>query len=257
VDYCAANAFLDAYAHSRFGRGPGRVVSVNWDAWKDVGMAVNTAVSGALKARREASLKLAISPRDGVDAFHRILASGLGEVAVFTMDLMPRLLQRYLAASSNEEAEAAKEDEANQAKDAKGAPTAALEGNELERAIAESWRRVLGRDDIGVKDNFFELGGDSLTALQALALLKTALGRDVPIVAFYEAPTVQGLALALSAPRAAEAPVALAEVEQRAGTRLEMMERRRRTRRGGPGSSGAASGGEAGDPEPVGSEEFR
>ena len=54
--------------------------------------------------------------------------------------------------------------------------------------------KVLGRKNIGADDNFFELGGDSLTALQVMALLKTVLGREVPIVTFYEAPTVAVLA---------------------------------------------------------------
>ena len=41
VDYCAANAFLDAFAHARAG-GPGpRILAIDWDAWSEVGMAVD------------------------------------------------------------------------------------------------------------------------------------------------------------------------------------------------------------------------
>jgi acyl transferase domain-containing protein/thioesterase domain-containing protein/NAD(P)-dependent dehydrogenase (short-subunit alcohol dehydrogenase family) len=39
VDYTAANAFLDAFARERSERAPGRTVVVNWNAWRDVGMA--------------------------------------------------------------------------------------------------------------------------------------------------------------------------------------------------------------------------
>ena len=39
TDYAAANAFLDAYAHARDAEGPGFTVSVNWDAWAEIGMA--------------------------------------------------------------------------------------------------------------------------------------------------------------------------------------------------------------------------
>ncbi|NRQ32609.1 SDR family NAD(P)-dependent oxidoreductase [Nonomuraea sp. NN258] len=49
VDYCAANAFLDAYARSA--RGP-RVFSINWGAWREVGMAAE-ALAGPV-ARTEA-----------------------------------------------------------------------------------------------------------------------------------------------------------------------------------------------------------
>ncbi len=46
VDYCAANSFLDAYAQARSGtNGSGangtRVISINWGAWGEVGMAVD------------------------------------------------------------------------------------------------------------------------------------------------------------------------------------------------------------------------
>jgi acyl transferase domain-containing protein len=40
VDYCAANAFLDAFAKSRSRRCEGLTASVGWDAWAEVGMAV-------------------------------------------------------------------------------------------------------------------------------------------------------------------------------------------------------------------------
>ncbi|HYG61034.1 MAG TPA: SDR family NAD(P)-dependent oxidoreductase, partial [Thermoanaerobaculia bacterium] len=46
VDYCAANAFLDAFAGSRAGSA-GLTVSIAWDAWTEAGMAVETAAPGA------------------------------------------------------------------------------------------------------------------------------------------------------------------------------------------------------------------
>ena len=39
ADYAAANAFLDAFARSRARTGGPRVVSIDWDAWRGVGMA--------------------------------------------------------------------------------------------------------------------------------------------------------------------------------------------------------------------------
>ncbi|MDX1996935.1 MAG: SDR family NAD(P)-dependent oxidoreductase [Thermoanaerobaculia bacterium] len=43
VDYCAANNFMDAWARSRAGkRGGTYFVSINWGAWREVGMAVET-----------------------------------------------------------------------------------------------------------------------------------------------------------------------------------------------------------------------
>src|SRR5712691_1880764 len=96
IDYCGANAFLDAFAHGARSRRGFPVLSVNWDAWKEVGMAVNTPVSGALQASRDFSLKVGIAPAGGVDALGRILASGLPQVAVLTMDMRPRLMKSQI-----------------------------------------------------------------------------------------------------------------------------------------------------------------
>ncbi|MFU8874619.1 SDR family NAD(P)-dependent oxidoreductase [Micromonospora sp. SL4-19] len=49
VDYCAANAFLDAFARAGVGfRAP--VVSQNWGGWAEVGMAVETDAPAAFRA---------------------------------------------------------------------------------------------------------------------------------------------------------------------------------------------------------------
>lgn len=42
VDYCAANSFIDAYAQSQQQRSDRITLSINWDAWQQVGMAVDT-----------------------------------------------------------------------------------------------------------------------------------------------------------------------------------------------------------------------
>ena len=54
IDYCAANAFLDAFAHYYTARTETFTVSIDWDGWQEVGMLVNAAaqygVSGATAA---------------------------------------------------------------------------------------------------------------------------------------------------------------------------------------------------------------
>jgi acyl transferase domain-containing protein/acyl carrier protein len=46
VDYTAANAFMDAFAYSRHGQGGIAPISVDWDRWDEVGMAVEKAGIG-------------------------------------------------------------------------------------------------------------------------------------------------------------------------------------------------------------------
>src|SRR5262249_34497198 len=52
-DYTAANAYLDAFAAKYDNPGGTRVLSVNWDTWQEVGMAVNTNVPAALAHLRD------------------------------------------------------------------------------------------------------------------------------------------------------------------------------------------------------------
>lgn len=223
VDYCAANAFLDAFAHSR--PAAARIVSINWDAWKEVGMAVETA-AGGLQATRNVVLKLGISPAEGAQAFEWSLASGLAQVAISKIDMMPKLLRRRPRRTAEPQVETAAGEPGGSVEPAEQGP-----GADIERTIADVWKRVLGIDRVGANDNFFELGGDSLTALQVIGLLKSRLGTDLAVVTFYEAPTVSLLAKALGggSDPAPDRP-GLDEVGQRAETRLELMQRRRRQR---------------------------
>lgn len=63
-----------------------------------------------------------------------------------------------------------------------------------EATIRQAWRDVLQRSDISASDNFFEVGGDSLKAIEVIARLRSALGIDLPLIAFFEDPTIAHLA---------------------------------------------------------------
>jgi len=89
------------------------------------------------------------------------------------------------------------------------APTSADRGvteqvpprTDLERLVAQVWAGVLGEPNIGVRDHFFdELGGSSLLVTTVTSELGQRLGRDVPVTALFEHPTVETLARALATP---------------------------------------------------------
>ncbi|HKR85567.1 MAG TPA: phosphopantetheine-binding protein, partial [Terriglobales bacterium] len=59
-----------------------------------------------------------------------------------------------------------------------------------QKAVAEVWAEVLEKSPIAVTDNFFDLGGDSLKAMEVIARLHASLGVEIPLLAFFEDPTV-------------------------------------------------------------------
>ncbi|WP_324197356.1 non-ribosomal peptide synthase/polyketide synthase [Nocardia cyriacigeorgica] len=96
---------------------------------------------------------------------------------------------------------------------------------ELERLVAETFAEIIGARTIGADDDFFALGGNSLMATRLTARLGAALGRQVPVAAVFEAPTVAGLAAALESsegtarppllPRTDAGPARLSPAQQR------------------------------------------
>jgi natural product biosynthesis luciferase-like monooxygenase protein len=64
----------------------------------------------------------------------------------------------------------------------------------LQRAIAESFRRTLGVERVGLGDNFFALGGHSLLAVQIHRELKATVAPELTITDLFRFPTVSALA---------------------------------------------------------------
>lgn len=67
-----------------------------------------------------------------------------------------------------------------------------------ETRIAAIWAEVLGLPRVGANSPFFEIGGDSLRAIRLLSRINQAFEGELSIAAFFEQPTVRGMAAALS-----------------------------------------------------------
>ena len=182
IDYCAANAFLDAFAQCHHSNNGTHVVSVNWDTWKEVGMAVDTPVPLGLKKSREENLKKGILSKEGVDAFNRILFTPLPQVVVSTRDLRSRFTQIVQAGSPADKEQLSKaisEEPGSRHSRPNLSNTYVAPETELQKTIAEIWQELLGIGEVGIYDNFFDLGGHSLLATQVIAQLEKKLGLHI------------------------------------------------------------------------------
>ncbi|WP_052756228.1 hybrid non-ribosomal peptide synthetase/type I polyketide synthase [Lysobacter capsici] len=175
VGYCAAGAYLDAYAQKRSRRGR-RIVSVNWGPWAGIGMAAAQGASDMPDAR-------AIG-----DAFDGVLGFG-GRQLLLTPG---RVASAAVANAAPALVDAAYPD--------------AVDG-EFAAVIARMrgiWRDLFGRDAADDAD-FFAVGGHSLMALQLIARVQRDFGVEPSLQALLAAPTLVGMARAVwSAMRGAQ-----------------------------------------------------
>ncbi len=215
ADYCGASAFLDAYAHKHAGQGDWPVMAIDWEIWQEVGIGVNTEVPAHIRQLRQQMLANGILPAEGVDAFDRILSSGLSQVIVCPQDIQKRIeIGRSLTADSFLK-------ELGKSHLAPSQPARRTTGTSfvrasagLEQRISEIWQRILGRDQIGMHDNFFDLGGNSLLGLQLVSELSQELGTQIAPVTLFEFPTVRSLTRHLNS-EAEEQPEASQEIAER------------------------------------------
>jgi amino acid adenylation domain-containing protein len=73
----------------------------------------------------------------------------------------------------------------------------------VEETLAALWAGLLGRSGIGRADRFFDLGGHSLLASRVGARVREAFGVELPLAAFFEEPTLAGLARRIEQARGA------------------------------------------------------
>jgi amino acid adenylation domain-containing protein len=182
VAYSAANAFVDAFAEKASNQGGQRWISANWEAWLAGGSVAMPASRGSLQS-------YAMTPREGVEAFSRVVARAEGgQVIVAAGDLEARLRSWVNKETVLPISAPTGDRSSHPVRTAYVAPS-----DDIERCVTAIWEEMLGIEKIGVDDNFFELGGHSLLAGQLLSRLGRALETEIPIRALFEASTVASL----------------------------------------------------------------
>jgi acyl transferase domain-containing protein len=160
ADYAGANAFLDVRAATLRRQGR-RVTAIDWDAWRDVGMAVAADLPEVLRAARERELEtIGLDPALACEALWRVIHADLGQVIVTRRAELGQLQEPTEAAVAASGAPA---------------PTDVVEG------LKEIWKTLLGVSAISADDDFFQLGGHSLLATSATFQIRQRLGCAVSV----------------------------------------------------------------------------
>nr|VFJ75372.1 MAG: Acyl transferase domain-containing protein [Candidatus Kentron sp. FW] len=181
VDYCAANAFLDAFSHKLRAQGV-NAKCINWGLWQEVGMAVDMGVP--LDSLRQGMLS-----GEGVDVFDRIMGNTLPQVLVSTWDLLIQSEQGQVFDIPEKDNLSQTIHERPELGHAYVPPT-----NQIEKTLADIWQKLLGIEKIGVHDDFFELGGDSLIMMRLVARIRRELNIEAPLQIFFENSKIKALA---------------------------------------------------------------
>lgn len=217
-DYAGANAFMDAFARYQLSVGGPHTVSVNWEAWREVGMGTDVDLPEQLRDRREEMLANALSNEEGIEVFRRILHTSLPQVIVSTYDFDTRVLEHraanvdsVLTTAAGAEAVPAQDrtpghGEQARPRDAEhhegGAPPVAaspgvladVPRNDIEEVVADVWCQLLGVEHVGIHDDFFDLGGNSLLATQLNSRLRGRFeDAELSLRSLFDRPTVAGL----------------------------------------------------------------
>lgn len=198
VDYCSANAFMDAFAHYCFEHNQKEYMAINWHMWRQVGMAVQQNLTVELKQIREEQLRLALTPEEGVKVFDKALyiQKQLPQISICTVELA-EVIKKAKALNQSSIIDKMMNKKPLSQKVARPNLQTAYQApvTEAEKSLVEIWENLLGIKDIGIDDDFFELGGHSLLITQIYVHVQDLFHTEFPMQILFENTTIKTLAL--------------------------------------------------------------
>jgi thioesterase domain-containing protein/acyl carrier protein len=171
-------------------------ISLNWDLWCEVGMAVKTATPDSLRERREQEMLIGITPEEGREVFRLVMESALTRLVISTQKLEPRLERSTAAGFAEPEPKKTNSVMRMHSRPELSTPLMLPRSN-IELSLVNIWQKLLGIEPIGTQDDFFELGGDSLLAIGLISKIKEKLNKELSTASLYQAPSVEKQAILL------------------------------------------------------------
>ncbi|MCR8981707.1 type I polyketide synthase [Brevibacillus laterosporus] len=204
-DYTAANAYLDAFTSLR-NRHTGKTLTINWAAWKEVGMAVEYG------ANHDLGFFKSLSTHNAIQAFQQVLHKRMKRVTIAEINYDNTLDQMDTLTFNLEKPIISKLTKMSRLKEIKqGAvtsqalPDVMVSGRNAgesysvnERLLAQVFCLELGLDEINIYDDFFSLGGDSIIAVKIVNSIQKYLNKNIGISEIFQNLTIFALAAHLS-----------------------------------------------------------
>lgn len=193
VAYVAANLYQNFFAQEYNSKT--KVISIQWDVWKDNGMAI-AAHNWQTRTNSNEPLEFGIGNKDGLNLFRYALNSNSSEFIVSTKNFNAQLaiadthtLKYFMEADEEQvylsDREVERPDIDTHYKEAK---------SETEQVLCELWKSIFGYEKIGVNDDFFELGGNSLKVLTLIKRIHKAFNVEINIRDFFKKSNIEDLA---------------------------------------------------------------
>ncbi|QXH54364.1 non-ribosomal peptide synthetase [Pseudomonas maumuensis] len=167
LDYAAASGVLDGFAHYRATPDEGCLrLGINWDIWRDIGMATRTHGSDAAHQQH---LKVGLSAAEGCEVFERAMAAQLPQLLVSTTSL--ETARRFYPVRHGV---------------APAQPQGVVQasGSDLAERLRGCLCQWLGVDALADDASLYDLGADSLTLLDLIDELQGATGQVVQLSQF-------------------------------------------------------------------------
>ncbi len=200
-DYTAANSFMDSFASYRNGQGL-KTVSINWPAWKEVGMAADYNATNNILIFKPIRTSNALKAFEGAlnSSYSRVIP---GEINYSVITEMESGRMFSLSSQIKEDIEKRKSSpkiKSSPVKVNSEVTNITLKGKseeeftDVENKLGRIWGQILSIPVIDVYDNFYDMGGDSILATHLLKAIEQVYPRVIDISDIFSYPTVVQMA---------------------------------------------------------------
>jgi acyl transferase domain-containing protein/acyl carrier protein len=191
VAYVAANLYQNFFAQQHNSKT--KIISIQWDAWKEAGMALK---ASNRHGNNNEVLPFGISNQQGIELFKYALSSKSSEFIVSIHDFNSQLshINSYTLKKAMESADAVDDTIDGEVERPNLESFYKEPVSETEKMLCDLWRSIFGYEKIGINDDFFELGGDSLKVMTIIKKIHKTFNIEISIGDFFKKNTIEELA---------------------------------------------------------------